>query len=124
MFDIKAYDESLHFALTGISNRRTLENFGRAAKRFTKRPRGPLVIVSTLLVPGYVDVEEVAQIARFIAGINPDIPYSLLGFSPNYLMPDLPATSVHHAAEALKAARNAGLNNVRIGNRHLLSQAY
>ncbi len=30
-FDLKAYDEGLHLALTGVSNRRTLENFARAA---------------------------------------------------------------------------------------------
>jgi len=39
-------------------------------------------------------------------------------------MPDLPRTSVRHADAAEAAARAAGLTNVRIGNRHLLSRAY
>jgi pyruvate formate lyase activating enzyme len=123
-FDLKAYDETLHIALTGGSNRRTLENFARAAGRIAERPDPPLVIASTLLVPGYVDAEEVGRIARFIANINPDIPYALLGFYPHCLTPDLPTTSLRHAEEALEAAHRAGLKRVRIGNRHLLSQAY
>lgn len=123
-FDLKAYDEALHIALTGASNRRPLENFARAAQQFNERPEPPLVVASTLLVPGYVDAAEVERIARFIAGLNPDIPYALLGFGPHFYMPDLPRTSVRHAEAAEAAARAAGLTNVRIGNRHLLSRDY
>lgn len=123
-FDLKAFDENLHLALTGVSNRRTLENFRRAARRIPERPDLPLVVASTLLVPGYLDVEEVGQIACFIANIDPDIPYALLGFHPHFFIPDLPRTSVRHAQEAEAAARAAGLTRVRIGNRHLLSHEY
>ncbi len=121
-FDLKAYDEAVHRALTGASNRRTLENFARAAQRIGERPDPPLLVASTLLVPGYVDAAEVGAIARFIASLNPNIPYALLAFAPNFYMPDLPCTSVQHAEEAEAAARAAGLTNVRIGNRHLLTR--
>jgi pyruvate formate lyase activating enzyme len=120
-FDLKAHDEALHVALTGASNRRTLENFARAASGAAERRRPPLVIASTLLVPGYVDAREVGRIARFIAGIDPETPYALLGFAPHFFMRDLPVTSRAHAEAAEAAARDAGLRNVRIGNRHLLS---
>jgi pyruvate formate lyase activating enzyme len=123
-FDLKAWDEDLHIALTGASNRQTLENFARAARRFNDRPVSPLVIASTLLVPGYVDAAEVGRIARFVAALNPKIPYALLGFAPHFFMDDLPPTSVRHAQEAEQAARAAGLTNVHIGNRHLLSDDY
>jgi pyruvate formate lyase activating enzyme len=123
-FDLKAHDEVLHLALTGASNQRTLENFTRAARHFAERPDPPLVIASSLLVPGYVDPPEVGRIARFIASINPNIPYALLGFAPHFYMQDLPRTSVGHAQAAEAAARAAGLTNVRIGNRHLLSHDY
>ena len=119
-FDLKAYHEDLHRILTGISNRRTLENFERAARRFTERPEPPPVIASTLLIPGYVDSAEVGKIAQFIASLNPKIPYALLAFAPQFRMDDLPPTSLHHAAQAEAAAKAAGLVNVRIGNRHLL----
>lgn len=123
-FDLKAFDEGLHIALTGAGNRRTLENFARAAARFNERPEPPLVVASTLLAPGYVTPAEVGRIARFIVEFNPHIPYALLAFGPNFYVPDLPRTSVGHAEAALAAARAAGLTNVRIGNRHLLSLDY
>lgn len=123
-FDLKAWDERVHIALTGVSNARTLDNFRRAASRMGERPDPPLVVASTLLVPGYVEPEEVAGIARFIADINPDIPYSLLGFHPQFYMHDLPCTSRDHAEECLEAARGAGLRRVRIGNVHVLGPAY
>ncbi len=119
-FDLKAFDEEVHIALTGTSNKRTLENITRAAQRINKRPELPLVIASTLLVPGYVEAEQVGKIAEFLVSINPEIPYALLAFAPNFFMSDLPCTSVQHAREAEETARNAGLTNVRIGNRHLL----
>lgn len=65
-----------------------------------------------------------AALARFIADLNPAIPYALLGFAPQFLLPDLPRTSVRHAEEAEAAARAAGLRTVRIGNRYLPSRDY
>ncbi len=123
-FDLKAFDPNLHRALTGASNAQTLANFAAAAEYSHQRSSPPLVVASTLLVPGYVDAEEVGRIAHFIADLNPDIPYALLGFHPHFFMDDLPCTSSRHAGEALEAARAAGLRNVRLGNVHLLSNAY
>ncbi len=119
-FDLKAWDPSLHIALTGVTNQRTLSNFARAAEKIGCRRVPPLLIASTLLVPGYIDREEVAAIAGFIAGYNPDIPYSLLAFHPQFLMSDMPMTSKTLANQCCQAAQDAGLNNVRIGNVHLL----
>jgi pyruvate formate lyase activating enzyme len=125
-FDLKAFDDRLHRALTGVSNRQTLENFRRAAACFDERLSDgpPPVVVSTLLVPGYVDPDEVGRIARFIADVEPRTPYALLAFGPHFYMPDLPTTSLTHAREAEAAARVAGLRDVRLGNVHLLSRAY
>jgi pyruvate formate lyase activating enzyme len=120
-FDMKAFDDNLHRALTGVSNSRTLENFRRAARRIRARPSPPLLIASTLMVPGYIDKEEVGAIARFIAGLDPTIPYSLLAFHPQFKMSDLPVTSRQQAESCRKAAEAAGLERVRIGNAHLLS---
>lgn len=123
-FDLKAYDGGLHQALTSASNERILENFALAVSLSRDRPDPPPVIASTLLVPGYVDVDEVARIARFIAELDPDIPYVLLGFHPHFRMRDLPRTSHDHALQAREAAEDAGLRRVRIGNLHLLSHDY
>ncbi len=123
-FDLKAWHEEVHLALCGVSNKQTLNNFAWLASLTKKRPTPPFLIASTLLVPGYVDVEEVREIARFIAKLNPDIPYSLLAFYPCFVLNDLPTTSYAHAMRCLEAAKEAGLRRVKIGNRHLLSGDY
>jgi pyruvate formate lyase activating enzyme len=119
-FDLKAWDEGVHRALTGVSNAWTRRNFGHAAARARARPVPPALVASTLLVPGYVDAGEVARIARFVAEQDPDIPYSLLAFHPCFLMGDLRITSRREALAAAEAARAAGLRRVRLGNEHLL----
>lgn len=118
--DLKAWNETLHLALTGVTNRRTLENFSWLAKRAASRPEPPLLIASTLMVTGYIDAREVASIAEFIVSLNPDIPYRLLGFHPDYRMTDLAPTSRKLAQACLDAARQAGLRRVKVGNMHLL----
>ncbi|MFQ6617605.1 MAG: radical SAM protein [Fidelibacterota bacterium] len=120
-FDLKTYNEYLNLALCGVTNARTLENFSYLASLFDRRKDPPFLIASTLLIPGYIDVEEVRSIARFIADLNPEIPYSLLGFYPTFEINDLPTTSKSHAYKAYEAAKAEGLRNVHIGNRHLLS---
>ena len=123
-FDLKAFDPGLSTALCGRPNFQTIENFERAAGWSNKRKEPPLIVASTLLVPGYVEREEVAKIARFIASLNPEIPYSLLGFYPHFFMGDLPRTSRRHAEECREAALEVGLERVRIGNIHLLGRDY
>jgi pyruvate formate lyase activating enzyme len=122
--DLKAWHDSLQIALCGVSNRWTLANFEQVAALIPERPNPPLLVASTLLVPGYIDAEEVGCIAQFIAGLDPDIPYSLLGFFPQFFMQDLPVTSRRQAQECCQAALDAGLRRVRIGNEHLLGETY
>lgn len=123
-FDLKAWSEELNIALCGVSNKKTLENFARLGLWGEKRPDPPFLVASTLLIPGYVDKKEVSSIAHFIASLNPNIPYSLLAFYPQFYMHDLPTTSRSHAEECKKAAEEEGLKKVRIGNPNLLSNAY
>lgn len=122
--DIKAWSEEIHIALCGVSNKRTLANFERLADRISQRPDRPILVASTLLVPGYVDEEEVGKIAQFIAALNPEIPYSLLGFHPQFFMQDLPRTSLQHAERCLEVAQSTGIKKVKIGNAHLLGDQY
>jgi len=120
-FDLKARDDSLHRALCGVSNRRTLENFEYLSGWTGRRPDPPLLVASTLLVPGYVDAAQVERIARFVARLDPGIPYALLAFHPAFQMNDLPVTSRRQAMDCLAAAEAAGLQRVRVGKVHLLA---
>ena len=123
-FDLKAWDEGIHHALCGVTNRQTFKNFQTLSKWTAQRPEPPLLIASTLLVPGYVDESEVEKIAAFIASLNPHIPYRLLAFYPQFCLDDLPTTSKSHALRCKASAEKAGLKNVRIGNVQLLGNDY
>lgn len=120
-FDLKAWNDNLHIALTGVTNRRTLNNFEMLAEYTKERTEPPFLIASTLMVPGYVNAEEVYQIAKFISDIDSSIPYSLLAFYPCFQFMDLPTTSFKLANECYEAAKAAGLKRIKIGNPHLLS---
>ncbi|PUA32371.1 MAG: hypothetical protein B7O98_06855 [Zestosphaera tikiterensis] len=126
--DWKAWTPQVYEALTGVNGvkavERVKENVKLVNELSTSRPEPPLLVVSTLLVPGYVTIEEVEHIAEFLANVNPNIPYVLLAFYPKHLMSDLPTTSREHAFKAYEVARNAGLKEVFIGNVWLLSNSY
>ncbi len=119
--DLKAFDPTIHRALCGVPNARVLETVAFLAKSRRQRRFPPILVVSTLLIPGYVTPDEVAAIASFLATLGVDIPYRLLCFSPQYAMSDLPTTSVDHARGALAAAKAAGLTSVSAGNVHLIA---
>jgi len=119
-FDLKTWNEYLNIALCGVSNKPTLANFRMIGEKFYgKRKELPVLSASTLLVPGYVNAEEVENIAKFISETDPGVPYTLLAFYPCYVMGDLPTTSRKQAVECKRAAEKY-LKNVRIGNVHLL----
>jgi pyruvate formate lyase activating enzyme len=119
-FDIKAWSEPVHFALCGVSNRRTIENFRYLGKWVSKRPDPPFLVTSTLLVPGYIDEDEIRGISELIASVDPEIPYALLAFHPQFYLADLPTTSRSHALRCKEIAEETGLKQVRVGNAHLL----
>jgi pyruvate-formate lyase-activating enzyme len=78
------------------------------------------ILISTLLVPGYIDEEEVRQISSWIASLDPTIPYALLAFYPQFFFNDLPVTSKEFALRCKGIAEAEGLERVRTGNLHLL----
>jgi len=123
-FDLKTWSEELHIALCGVSNKRTLENFELLAEYARRRSVPPFLTASSLLIPGYIDREEISRIAAFISSLSPDIPYALLAFHPQFIMGDLPPTSRRHAEECLAEAKGQGLKRVRLGNIHLLGSDY
>ena len=117
-FDIKAFDKNLHMALTGRPNDSTLENFEYIAENFDGND---LLTATTLLVPGYIDKKEVEDIAKFISSLNPNIPYSLLVFHPDFKMMDLPVTPRRLVYECYSIAKKY-LRRVNIGNLFLLEE--
>ena len=74
------------------------------------------VEVTTLLVPGENDsVEEIRELAQWLASISPEIPLHLSRFFPRYQMADRPATPVEQVYRLAEAARGY-LSYVYTGN--------
>ncbi|MFH1564154.1 MAG: radical SAM protein [Nitrospirota bacterium] len=75
---IKAITPILFEGWTGRSGpERVLENF----KRYATRPKMK-VRAESLFVPEYIDRDEIGNIARFIATVDPAIPYRIDGYIP------------------------------------------
>ena len=118
--DFKTFSENLNIALCGTSNESTKKNIELVAGYMKERGRPPILIVSTLLIPGYIDETELSAMARFISSIDKDIPWSFLGFYPHFRFEDMPCTSHKQAEMALRIAKEHGINNTHLGNIHLL----
>jgi len=119
-FDIKAWNKEIYYALTGYDGKEVFKNFEKCVNILKDKAKEHLC-VSTLMVPGYINEEEVGNIAKFIANFDPDIPYALLAFAPHFEMKDIGTTRKNEAFKMFERAKEAGLKNVRIGNFFLLS---
>jgi pyruvate-formate lyase-activating enzyme len=108
--DIKAEDPERHRWLTGCDNEWIL----RLPQEM--RNRGFVLEVLSLYIPGVVEAEELGRIAARLATVDPDIPFTVLAFFPEYQMRDIRPPNVEEMIRAYEAARKAGLTQVRLGN--------
>ncbi|MFX0093340.1 MAG: radical SAM protein [Candidatus Hodarchaeota archaeon] len=122
-FDLKCFSPILSKILLGVENKRSFENFRMCAEEFYDQRSEPVLTATTLLVPGYVDDKEVEFIAKFIADLNPSIPYSLLVFHPDWMLSDLPYTPRNQVEKCYQAAKKY-LEQVHIGNKRLLGLSF
>lgn len=78
---------------------------------------GKWVEIVTLLVPGFNDTsEELRELAAFIAGVSPDIPWHVTAFHSDYRMGDTPRTTSDALGRAAGIGHDAGLHFVYAGN--------
>ena len=122
--DIKAGTPQVYNALTDGDYSIVLRNIKEVASYFNYRREIPLLNISLLVVPGYIDEVEVENVCKLINEINTEIPVSFLAFHPDYLMRDLPPTSRRHMDTVIKIAREYGLKMYDVGNRWLLGEWY
>ena len=74
------------------------------------------VELTTLIVPGENDsLEEMAEEARWIAGVNPEIPLHITRFFPQYHMLDRKPTDIRRLYQLAETAGQY-LANVYVGN--------
>ncbi len=108
--DLKSFRDKNYRALGG-----TLERVLWTIEALHER--GFWVEVVTLVVPGFNDSdEELRDIARFLAGVSPDIPWHVTAFHRDYKMTDPPDTDVATLIRAAQIGRAAGLRYVYAGN--------
>lgn len=75
------------------------------------------VEVTTLIIPTHNDSEtELRQIARFLAEVDPGMPWHVSAFYPQYKMKDLPPTSPSRIHKAVEIGKEEGLRYVYSGN--------
>jgi pyruvate formate lyase activating enzyme len=82
------------------------------------RERDFWVEIVTLLVSGYNDSEEeVRDVARFLCGVDPLMPWHVTAFHPDYHMQDRDATTAEQLVRAAHVGFEEGLRYVYCGNR-------
>ncbi len=109
--DLKAFRDRTYRELLGGALEPVLRTIRLLAGR------GVWVEVTTLVVPGMNDsAEELREIAAFLAGVDPGLPWHLSRFFPSHQWTHLdptPAETLHLACEL---GRQAGLRHVYLGN--------
>jgi YjjW family glycine radical enzyme activase len=110
MLDIKSFGEEEHRMLTGMSNNIVLMN----AKYLAKLNK--LYEIRTVIVPGLLDnSNNVAEVSRMIARLNPNIRYKLIRFRPIGVIGKLrntPMPSNELMKELKDSAEGNGCQNV------------
>ncbi len=98
IFSIKAYSDGLHRDYAGQSNKRILNNFVAIYNS------GKKLQAETVLIPDYIDTGEIEHIARFIAGVDKNIPLRIDAYFP---VGDNPwrAATAEEVEEAARLAR-------------------
>ncbi len=80
--------------------------------------QGWWIEITNLVVPRYGDSpEDVRKLARWIVeNLDPETPFHLLRFHPDYKLLDLPPTPVETLEKLAEVARKEGIKHVYIGN--------
>jgi pyruvate formate lyase activating enzyme len=109
---LKAWDERVHLEYTGKPKRLIFDNFAAAVSA------GLEMKANVVFVPGLVDVDQVEAVAAWLAGLNPEIPFHIMGYIPVPGQPFARPTDEQMAMAAANCRRH--LKNVAVS--HLTSQ--
>lgn len=108
--DLKSFNDR-NYRKLGCTLANVLESIERL------KAMGFWVEIVTLVVPGFNDSdEELSGIARFLAGVSPEIPWHVTAFHPDYKMTDPPRTPTETLIRAHDVGKAAGLKFVYAGN--------
>ena len=108
--DLKAFSDKTYRKLGGV-----LEDTLNTIRLLNKLDFWMEVI--TLVVPGLNDSDqELTEIADFLVGVSPEIPWHVTAFHPTYKMTDPPRTPPETLLRAYEIGKRAGVQFVYTGN--------
>jgi len=108
--DLKSFRDKNNRSLGG-----KLENFVNGIQMVHEM--GFWLVIVTLIIPGFNDSdEELADIARFLSGLSPSIPWHVTAFHKDYKMRDPDNTTPETLLRAARIGEAAGLQYIYAGN--------
>ncbi|MGD9189422.1 MAG: radical SAM protein [Desulfobacteraceae bacterium] len=105
-YDIKAFNDDVHLALTGTSSGPVLRN----AETIGRHAKDKLWEYRILVIPT-INEQEIAPLCRFIAGIDPRLPVCFLAFRPNYALERHAGATAELMDRCVRIARSYGLSH-------------
>lgn len=115
-FDIKAYNDEVHKALTGAEVSPVLRN----ASYVGKNAKDKLWEYRILVIP-HMNEGDIRPLSKFIASIDPSLPVCFLAFRPNFILEEHPGATSDLMHRCVDIAKNEGLTNVYWSGRAGLS---
>ncbi|MBU1006030.1 MAG: AmmeMemoRadiSam system radical SAM enzyme [Candidatus Omnitrophica bacterium] len=109
--DLKSFRDDFYRNMCGACLEPVLDTIKRM------KDLGIWMEITTLLVTGANDSdEELTDIAGFIAGVDPEMPWHISRFHPDFKYTDSPPTPAETLKRARDIGRRAGLKNIHLGN--------
>jgi pyruvate formate lyase activating enzyme len=109
--DLKGFSEDYYKKVCGAR----FEPVLKAIKKYHEQ--GVFIEITTLIVPGHNDNKMMLEkIANFIKGIDPNIPWHISRFYPNYKMQEIKPTSIDIIHKAVDIGKKIGLKYIYAGN--------
>jgi pyruvate formate lyase activating enzyme len=105
-YDIKAFNDEVHLALTGASSRPVLRN----AKQIGHFAKDKLWEYRILVIPA-INEDEIEPLCDFIADIDANLPVCFLAFRPNYALEHHPGAASRLMDRCVDIAKKSGLKN-------------
>ena len=105
-YDLKAYNNELHLALTGASSKPVLRN----VEYIGRHTKDKLWEIRILVIPK-INEDEIKPLTEFIAYIDSSLPVCFLAFRPNFALENHPGVGRSLMDKCVEIAKDSGLEN-------------
>ncbi|MFH1784856.1 MAG: AmmeMemoRadiSam system radical SAM enzyme [Candidatus Micrarchaeota archaeon] len=110
--DLKAYNKNFYQKLCKVPDLEPIKESIKYAKKL-----GIWVEITTLLIPNLNDNEnELKEMVKFLVDIDPEMPWHITAFHPDYKLVDKKPTPPASLVRAREIGRLTGLHHVYCGN--------